>query len=128
MPVPLLVFGKIFFGVHLRDTSTTPPTLVVMDVVGSWSQAGAPTMAARGRTYSIGWFLKIRSINFSSLVSPRMMASLLLLQQSSREPCLYIKLSKTITSWPALKSIGTKTEPIYPAPPVTRILLIEPPW
>src|SRR3972149_10218778 len=36
-----------------------------------------------------------------------------------------MKLSPTVTSWPSSSSIGTRTDPTYPAPPVTRIFNSE---
>ena len=46
------------------------------------------------------------------------------LQQSIKEFCLYNRLSITVTSFPNSNNLLTKIEPMYPAPPVTKILFI----
>jgi len=38
---------------------------------------------------------------------------------------LFRRLSTTVTEWPAERSCGTRTDPRYPAPPVTRIYCTE---
>ena len=59
----------------------------------------------------------------SSRTSPRMIRSFGSTQQSRSEVCPYINESTTITSCPSLSKLGTKTEPMYPAPPVTNIFI-----
>src|SRR5436305_12164483 len=62
-------------------------------------------------------------IRLSSRQSPRATWKFANWQQSSKVPWRNRKLSKTVTSWPSASSVGVNTEPIYPAPPVIKILI-----
>ena len=67
-------------------------------------------------------FANVRSIKTRSPTEP----STKLAPAGNAEALLRQKLSTIVTSWPSLSKTRTTVPPMYPAPPVTRILILSP--
>ena len=94
--------------------------LVPVEAIGSLSESGAPTSAASGITTSAS--LRSGFSVASRRASPLTTSKRGWWQTPAKLVCRNMKLSSTVTPWPACRNIGTITAPRYPAPPVTKIL------
>ena len=86
--------------------------LIVVAPIGSNEHNGAPTSAAKGIIAS-AFFINFNIVSFCR-ISPFTTLKLGWWQQWLRLACLNIKLSKTVTLWPAARRSGTIVEPKYP--------------
>src|SRR2546422_1723805 len=111
-------------GLARRHSISTASWLIAFVPIGSFLHSGAPTKAASGiaaSAFGISFFT-----NASSRASPRTTSNVSKPQHSASEVWPNMKLSSTVTEWPARRRLGTSTEPRYPAPPVTRIFKVCP--
>ena len=82
---------------------------MVLAPIGSALHIGAPTSAASGITMSA--FFSSGAITLSMRMSPLTTVKLGSLQTWFRLPWRNMKLSSTVTWWPAASSAGTMVEP-----------------
>jgi hypothetical protein len=83
--------------------------LVVVAAIGSLLHSGAPTSAASGITTSAP--ATRRRISSSSRTSPFTTEKFGSAQHEARLFCFHMKLSTTVTRWPAASRAGTRIEP-----------------